>query len=367
MIDKFLDFLSPSFVIEIYNSGKIVEYTYGYKSNNKEELVDSNTLYDIASLTKTFTSTLIYKAYEENLLDLNSTIYDIDSNFVNLNDIKVIDLITHNQNIWTNGYIGDSKDKEEFYKILYSSYVKDYNRTYVDMHYIILSTILEKIYNKPFNELCEEKIFNILNLKDTTFNPDPNRCASCNYEHINDKVISNIYPGITHDTKARIAKEFGIYTGHAGIFTTGKDLLTFLSSFFNYSILKKETIELMLKHDDLNLINYNILKDITNGTDINTMYNEIINTDSKNKICKTYNYFGTRYKNDIDVLNDVPYNASNNTVSFSGYTGPMFTIDFDKKIIIVIMSNVVNNNTLSREERKRSMFELMDIIYNSIK
>ena len=231
---------------------------------------------------------------------------------------------------------------------------------------MILSTILEKIYNKPFNKLCEEKIFKVLNLNNTTFNPEPNRCASCNYEHINDKVLNNIYPGMTHDTKARIAKELGIYTGHAGIFTTGKDLLTFLSSFFNYSILKKETIELMLKHDDLNSINYNTLKSITNGTEINAMYNELIDTELKKKICKTYNYFGTRYKNNIDILNDVPYNASDNTVSFSGYTGPMFTIDFDNKIIIVIMSNIVNNNTLPRDERKYLMFKLMDNIYNNI-
>ena len=357
MIEKLINIHSPGYIIEIYNNGKEDEYVYEY---------DKNTLFDIASLTKFFTATLTYIAYEEKLIDLYDTIYDIDNNFINLKNVRIIDLLSHNQNIWTEGYIGNSNTIDEFYKILYSSYVKDNNKTYVDIHYIILSTLLEKIYNKSFDKLCIEKIFNKLNMKDTTFNPDPNRCANNNFEHINGIEITDVYPGVIHDKKARTAKNLGIYTGHASLFTTATDLLIFLKSFFEYTLLKKETIDFMLKHEDIDSYNYNILKNNIGGTDINDMYNTMISKDLKLPVAKTYNNCGTRYRNKINLLNDIPNTASNNTITFSGYTGPTFTIYFDNKIIIIVMCSVVYNSKLSREDRKRKTYDIIDEIYKKL-
>ena len=357
MIEKLINIHSPGYIIEIYNNGKEDEYVYGY---------DKNTLFDIASLTKFFTATLIYIAYEKKLIDLYDTIYNIDNNFINLKNVRIIDLLSHNQNIWTDGYIGNSNTIDEFYKILYSSYVKDNNKTYVDVHYIILSTLLEKIYNKSFDKLCIEKIFNKLDMKDTTFNPDPNRCANNNFEHINGIEITDVYPGVIHDKKARTAKNLGIYTGHASLFTTATDLLKFLKSFFEYTLLKKETIDFMLTHEDIDSYNYNILKNNIGGTDINDMYNIMISKDLKLPVAKTYNNCGTRYRNKINLLNDIPNTASNNTITFSGYTGPTFTIDFDNRIIIIVMCSVVYNSKLSREDRKHKTYEIIDEIYKKL-
>ena len=75
---------------------------------------------------------------------------------------------------------------------------------------------------------------------------------------------------------------------------------------------------------------------------------------------------GTRYRNVIDELNDVPDKASDNSISFSGYTGPMFTIDFDNKIIVLIMCNIIHNSKLDREERKILTFEIINKIFNNI-
>ena len=147
-LTNYLNTHSPGYVIEIYKNGKSKELVYGNKAliPNKK-MTTKDTLYDIASLTKVFTATLIYMAYEEKLININDYVYSIDSNFKNLKSIRIIDLLSHNQDIWTNGYLGNAKDKNEFYKILYSAYVKSNIPTYVDTHYIILSTILEKIYS----------------------------------------------------------------------------------------------------------------------------------------------------------------------------------------------------------------------------
>ena len=117
-LNKYLKVHSPSYVIEIYKDGKNEEITVGNRQTRltiKE--CNSDTLYDIASLTKVFTATLVYIAYEENKLNINDFVYNIDNRFTNLKDVKIIDLLSHNQEIWTDGYLGDAKTQEEFYKI----------------------------------------------------------------------------------------------------------------------------------------------------------------------------------------------------------------------------------------------------------
>lgn len=365
--DEYIKKHSPSYVIEIYDANNIQEYVIGNKiTKPKIEQATSDTLYDIASLTKVFTSVLVYMAYEENKIDLEDTVYNIDANFINLKNTKIIDLLSHNQNIWTKGYLGNANSKQNFYDILYSAYVKENKPTYVDTHYIILGVLLEKVYNMSYEELCKEKIFNILNMKNTTFNPNKNLCASNNYEHNGKIIVDEIYPGIIHDTKGRIAKKYGLNLGHASIFTTGKDLLIFLKTFLNNKLLKEETIKLMLEHKDINEDNYKKLISITGEKDVNKAYSILKGQRNGITLPRTYNNMGTRYRNIINELNDVPDIASDNSISFSGYTGPMFTIDFDNKIIVLIMCNIIHNSELNREERKALTFEIISKIFNNI-
>ena len=365
--EKYINNPSCGYVIEIFNNGEISKFVIGNKCVlPNEEPTTIDTLYDIASLTKVFTSTLVYIAYEEGKLDIYDNVYNIDNDFVNLRNVKVIDLLKHNQEIWTDGYLGNAQTKEEFYKILFSSSVKSNIPTYVDSHYIILSTLLEKIYKIDFKELVNIKIIQKLNLKNTTFDPDKDNTASNNYECTNVKIIDYIYPGVIHDTKARVAKNLGINTGHASIFTTADDMLVFLKTFLDNTLLKKNTIELMLGHDDINLYNFERLSKLSNKENVNEMYKDVLHKNPSFYISKTYNNMGTRYRNNIKVLNDIPLFATDNSISFSGFTGPMFTIDFERKIIVVIMCNVMHNTRLNREERKNKVVEMMNYIFEQL-
>lgn len=108
-LDKYTKFHSPGYVIEIYNNGEEKEIIYGNREiKPKVEKVNKNTLYDIASLTKTYTATLVYIAYEEKKLDLTQSIYEIDDHFTNLKETTILDLLSHNQEIWTKGYLGNA-------------------------------------------------------------------------------------------------------------------------------------------------------------------------------------------------------------------------------------------------------------------
>ena len=366
-LSNYLNIHSPGYVIEVFKNNKIEEYIIGNKSVKPKKLkVSKDTLYDIASITKVFTSVLIYKAYEENLINLNESVYLIDNNYKNLNNITILDLLSHNQEIYTNGYLGDAKDKDEFYKILYSSYVKDKTPKYIDVHYIILSDILEKIYSKSYSEIIKEKIVNKIGLSSLTFMPKSN-IASCNYEYQNDVLKTDLKLGMVHDKKARRARELGLYTGHAGIFITGKDLLLFLKSFFDCSILKKETIELMLMHKDIYSYNLNLLKKLAkDNKDVNKLYDMALKNNKDLYIPLTYNNMGCRYKNKIKALNDVPDILSDNSITFSGFTGPMFVIDFDKKVIVLVMCNLLHLTKLERKMRKNMTTKIITYILDNI-
>lgn len=366
-LEKYTTYHSPGYVIEIYNNGNQEEIIYGNREVKPNvEKCNKDTLYDIASLTKVYTAVLVYMAFEEKKFTLEESAYSVDNRFVHLKDVTILDLLSHNQEIWTNGYLGDAKNKNEFYKILYSAYVKTNFPTYVDTHYIILSTLLESVYQKDFATLLQEKIFDKLELIKTTTNPNEKNIASNNYEELNGSIVDTILPGLIHDTKGRVAKHFGITTGHASIFTTGQELVTFLKSFLEASLLKKETIEMMLKHQDRNQMNYDNLKKVVEVCDINTMYENARKKEIPVKVMRTYNNMGTRYRNEIATLNDVPSVCSAKTIAFSGFTGPSFILDFDAKIIIVVMCNVMHSTKLTRGERKETTDKIIEEICNRL-
>lgn len=340
-------------------------------------------IFDIASLTKLFTSILIHKTIEKGWLRLTDIVYDIDDRFANLKDVSILDLLSHKIELWTDGYIGHASDYQSFYNMLFKSKVKKRGRTYVDSHYMVLSIILEKIYNLPFAEIIDNEIVKALDLKNTSFAVKDNQMVvSNNYELVNGKVVDNIHPGLAHDLKARVAASCGIAVGHAGLFTTADDLLKVLISFIDNKkeLLSIESIDRMLSHDDISneikQILYNLAQinniDISNDyVDLNKLFVQLskkYNDESEllSLIPKTYNYGGTRYRNPIDKKNDIPLKASDRTIVFSGYTGPVFLIDFDNNIIILIMTNVCHNSKLNRTERYDMSEKLISEIYNEL-
>ena len=342
----------------------------------------SDYFFDIASLTKFYTAIIVHKTIEKGLLKLEDAIKSIDDRFVDIGSLTVGDLLSHKQEIWTDGYLGIAKNKEEFCKMLFNSKIKNNNRTYVDAHYIILSFILEKVYNKPFAEIVNQEIIKPLGLKNTTFNClTTDKVVSNNFEMIDGKVVDFITPGTVHDTKARTAKKLGISVGHAGIFTTATDLIKLLASLIDdeYVLLSKEAISRMLDHDDATIDIYSGMKKYAkdknisisdNYIDINEIYDDLAKKVDKNellsKIIRPYNYCGTRYKNPINAKNEIPETATANSIIFSGYTGPIFFIDFERKIIILVMTNVCHNSSKSRSDRYDMSKNMINDIYNQL-
>lgn len=215
-----------------------------------ERDIDLDTIFDLASLTKVVaTTTAIMKLIEDGVLTLENDIIDLLPRY-KYKEIKISNLLTH-----TAGY-GPEPDykgchrREELIELLYNEELdsKKIGKevVYSDTGFMLLSLIIERLTGS-FEEYVNEKIFKPLNMIDTGFNLSKEkrlRCAATEKCSMRGKVVV----GVVHDEKSYI---MGGVSGHAGLFSTIKDLGTFVKMILNDGeyqgrrILSRNTIALL--------------------------------------------------------------------------------------------------------------------------
>lgn len=213
----------PGVSVAIIDGEKVTKEYYGQDSwTKKHEEITSNSLYDIASLTKVVaTTTLIGKLLEEKQI---SSIDDpIHKYLPEFKDVRVTlrHLLTHTSGI--QGFIPnrDQLGQQELIDALLQLPVtNDFNKKikYTDTGLIYCGLIIEKIYRQPVQEVLFNEVIKKLELKNTSFSPNPLKCVPT--ELINGKLLR----GVVHDPKARI---LGKHCASAGLFSNLTDLVKF--------------------------------------------------------------------------------------------------------------------------------------------
>ena len=139
--------------------------------------------YEIGSITKTFTTTLLCKAIEENKLDIKKSIdkylnLDKDKFYPNLENIVShtagykeyyfdLHLITNFLKGYSNSYYGITKDKILSTVKNLNLRDKKYNFRYSKFGISVIGLILEKIYNQEYSKLLNDFIKKELELSNT--------------------------------------------------------------------------------------------------------------------------------------------------------------------------------------------------------
>lgn len=306
----------------------------GYKQlvPNKE-FTSIATLYDIASLTKVVvTVPLICKMIANKKINFNDKVRKYLSRF-KYDDVTIYNLLTH-----TSGLPADLDDKKIVSKqnILDNVYSKDKiyetgkNVVYSDLGYILLGEIIEQVYDKPLDIVANEEIFLPLEMYNTSYNPlDAEKCAAT--EVVEER---GVVKGIVHDEKA--CSMNGV-AGHAGVFSNVRDLMNFVKMILNDGLyndkqfLPKEFIDLWF---------------------------EPIVYDKKSDWERSFSW--------IVGNNDIVIEEGKNIISFNGFTGPSISIDRDKSIGIVLMTNRIHPTRTNRKlssERPLISKEIYDRLY----
>lgn len=345
--------------------------TFTYDSGTK---VVPEDVYDIASLTKIFASTLaLMKLYEDGLLDINKTMgyYFPYLNESNKGSIKIIDILTHQSGMksWIPFHlklIDDDGPKKEFFidhidethtvrvaenlylvndykeKIIDSimkSPMKEKKYVYCDMGFYFVPELVKQLTNKTLEEYLHEKFYDPMRLTSIGYCPLHWRTRETIVPTEDDQIFrKQLLWGDVHD---QVASLMGGVSGHAGLFASSHDLAVIAQMlldggmFEGKRLLKAETIRYFTTAPFTANDNRRGL-----GFDKLPLGKKGPATASKSASMASYGH--------------------------TGYTGTFFWNDPENKTVIVFLSNRVHPTS----ERKKLMTlgirtQLHDVLYQA--
>ena len=231
--------VAPGVAIAVGRNGHIAYMKgYGYIDWNQpgSPAVDTNTLYDLASLTKVVATTTLAMILEEaGQLDINRTVasYLPEFNSPEKAQITVRQLLTHSGGLEAGANIYRTARGRDQYLAQINArplqYTPGTSMIYSDWDMILLQLVMERITGKTLDVLATEKIFRPLGMIDTQFQPPISLRPRIAPTQVDD-ARGGLLWGTVHDENAWA---MGGVAGHAGLFSTAKDLALFSMMILN--------------------------------------------------------------------------------------------------------------------------------------
>lgn len=172
----------PSVVVSVYDKeGTLYRKGYGVNDiDGKLYPVNEDTVYDVASLSKIATTTMLMLLMEEGKLTLDTKIADVLTEiqtrpnlYERVKNVDMYQLLTHSSGIldWYPFYVQAGQD---FYDV-FESFIGDteiqQGTVYSDMNFMLLGKVVEKIKGKPLPE-CLQDLKETLGAKRLEFLPN---------------------------------------------------------------------------------------------------------------------------------------------------------------------------------------------------
>ena len=301
---------------------------YSYDLDAK--LVDTSSIYDIASISKVITTVpVVMKLVERRRISINNFVKEYYPSFTgrNKDKVKLSHLLTHSSGI--SGYVRyfDMPSIANEQDILNDIINRDLKFEpgskfeYSDLGFILLKNIIEKTNRSNFESLVSRWVLNPLKMRNTYYNP-----SSSQIENIvpteNDKNFrKRLLKGEVHDENTYIMN--GV-SSHAGLFSNAWDMAIFAKLFLNKGVwlgkrhLGYSTVKKFLKKQ-----NKPYGSDMALGWDTPSLSNS-----------SAGDYF------------------SNGSFGHLGFTGTSLWIDPQEEIIIVMLTNRVYPSRKDRGIKK---------------
>lgn len=277
---------------------------------------EQDTIYDMASVSKLFTSIVIMQLVEDGKVDLDATYASYLPEFGNHGKevITIRQMLTHTSGLiafvplWKNYDDKESRIQAVMDIDLHNPPGEVYE--YSDLNLISLGVLAEELTGKSLDTLVAEGITEPLGMKDTGYNPDEskrNRVAATEYQATPDR---GVVWGEVHDENAW---SLGGVAGHAGVFSTTADMAILAQTMLNggsydgQRVLSEESVTAMItnENEDFGSDSHGL------GFELNQMW-----------------YMGGL--------------SSMNTAGHTGYTGTSLVIDFQSRSFVVLLTNRVH-------------------------
>jgi CubicO group peptidase (beta-lactamase class C family) len=321
------------------NNGKVVTRTatgkaLKYADGNGTELppdqqlpMRTDTIFDMASVSKLFTSIVVVQQVEAGRVDLDAPIATYVPEFAlqcerdqpdvctgGKEGVTVRQALVHTTGLpsWLPLWSARETPEERIRMALTAKLSNPPGTTYLysDLNLIALGEVVTRVTGKPLDQLVADGITKPLRMKDTGYNPDPKllpRIAATEF-------YTNPPRGMTHGSvHDENAWSLGGVAGHAGIFSTADDMAILAQALLNGGsydrkrILSKESVQAMI-----------------------TDYNQAFPGHSH----------GLGFELDQRIfMNGL---SGPRTAGHTGYTGTSLVIDFDSRSFVVLLTNRVH-------------------------
>lgn len=326
----------PGAVLLVAHKGEVVfNQAFGYEQIydgqdllETPEPITTDTIFDLASLTKSFATTLsVMGLYDDGLLDPSSPVNVYDPGHDDR--IQVDHLLTH-----TSGYAAGYRfwdTDNDYYSIdreLTIDYIKDFSlrftpgtdSIYSDLGYAALGHMVETVSNTDLNTYAYQRIYAPLDLTHTLYQP-------LNLYEVTD-IAATERNGNTRDDRyefenvreytirGEVHDEFAYYamneiSGHAGLFSTASDLSKLSQMLLNGGGYGSTTI-----------LGYDTVDHFTNQSEYYGRYT----------LGFDYSKFPRNYYRYSLLTNDGAYGKT-------GWTGTLALIDPSEDLIIILLTN----------------------------
>ena len=291
--------------------------------HEKVRLLQADSLYDLASLSKLFASVLMMQLVERGKLSLDAEVGALDPRFVHLKHVSVFDVLSFRTCLQTPGRIDDAPSREEGLQRLFDVRPVPLPavRLYSDINAMVIKYVIEAVCNLPFSEALRTLIFQPVGMARTYAvvpEQEKGHCVCYNYEHriMNGRYVlrTDTPAGTAHDPKAAFLSEGGRdLCGHAGLFSSCADMVRFAQALLRGEVISKESL-----------------------AQIGTNRTGLAYADGTHRQYLGYLCFS---KHPNQYFSEVPAWMSSKAVGLSGFTGNHLSVDPVRDRFVLFLGN----------------------------
>ncbi|NJI75479.1 beta-lactamase family protein [Sphingobacterium kitahiroshimense] len=149
-------------VVHVDKEGKVNSYVYGVKKFGKKSLIDAETTFQAASLTKVLSAYVFFRFYDRGLINLDTPLseyfdYDRLRDTKDGNKITARMVLTHHSGLLN--WEGDVGTATWYKTPLHTQFTPGEDYLYSGEGFFYLQRVLEHLTGKAFQTLVEEEVF----------------------------------------------------------------------------------------------------------------------------------------------------------------------------------------------------------------
>ena len=219
-----------SVLIEM-GSSQIFAQGFGYGDKRKKNPITENTLFNIASISKSITSVGIMKLVEQGKISLSTRLGEIFENVPpDKQAVTIKTLLSHKSGLNQSYPLDGTSGSDQALQIIMDEtleFVPESGFRYSNQNYQLLALIIERVTQSTYEDFIREKILVPLKMHDTYFWDEMKQ------------------PQNVAQLEKRISRSMGsrnwAWIGGAGIFSTTMDLYKFWNGIYRDEFLSEES------------------------------------------------------------------------------------------------------------------------------